>query len=82
MIVLKERLRGFGVGIRVLECEFEDRWNSGNCGERRRAKEIMHTRNAVNLLDMEPAEAVPAYAEMGAALRVFECGLCRLGLLL
>lgn len=49
MIVMKERLRSFGLGIRVLGCEFEDRWNSGKCGERRRVREgsgIMHTRNA------------------------------------
>lgn len=50
MIVMKESLRSFGLGIRVLGCEFEDRWNSGKCGERRRVREgsgIMHTRNAV-----------------------------------
>lgn len=50
MIVMKERLRSFGLGIRVLGCEFEDRWNSGKCGERRRVREgsgIMHTHNAV-----------------------------------
>lgn len=82
MIVMKERLRSFGLGIRVLGCEFEDRWNSGKCGERRRVREgsgIMHTRNAVLSLEMEPAEAVTGYAEMEAALRVLSVGLATLG---
>lgn len=82
MIVMKERLRSFGLGIRVLECEFEDRWNSGKCGERRRVREgsgIMHTRNAVLQLEMEPAEAVTGYAEKEAALRVLSVGFATLG---